>query len=152
MEHFVDASTPSAIHAESLLPRAAARQWSESGFCGRLAAALTAFDGQFKDVILYRLERRNILAAYREFVERAARDPDIQALVERLHIAWRAGIVEALRRGQSDGFLRVDIDPEAAAAFSVLPGDSLPTSLVRETSLMPAARQLRSWLVKSCSS
>jgi AcrR family transcriptional regulator len=113
-----------------------------------LPPALAAFDSQFKDVILYQLEKPDILAVYREFVARAPRDPDIRALVERLHNGWRTGIVEALRRGQSDGSLRADIDPEAAAGLVLSAAWGLVSHIFTSTDeLDAAARQLRSWFM-----
>jgi AcrR family transcriptional regulator len=113
-----------------------------------LPPALAAFDDQFKDVVFYQMEKPDILAVYREFVARAPRDPDIRALVERLHSGWRTGIAEALRCGQKDGSLRADIDPEAAAGLVLSTAWGLVSSIFTSTNeLDAAARQLKSLLV-----
>ena len=80
-------------------------------------SAVDAVDRQLKDAIFYYSDRPEMLAVYREFVGRAPRDPAIRRLVQRLHAAWQAGIVETLRRGRNDGSFRVDLDLEAAAGI-----------------------------------
>ena len=113
-----------------------------------LPPTLATFDSQFKDVVFYHMEKPDILAVYREFVARAPRDPDIRALVERLHNGWRAGIVAALRRGQKDGSLRADINPDAAAGLVLSTAWGLVSNIFTSTDeLDAAARQLRSLLV-----
>lgn len=78
-------------------------------------SALDALNRQWKDAIVYYFQQPEMLAVYREFTGRAARDQALRRLVERLHSAWRADIVEILQRGRSDGSLRTDFDPEIAA-------------------------------------
>jgi AcrR family transcriptional regulator len=78
-------------------------------------SALDALNRQWKDGILYYFEQPEMLAVYREYTGRAARDPALRRLVERLHSDWRADIVAILQRGRSDGSLRADFDPEIAA-------------------------------------
>ena len=78
-------------------------------------SVLDALNRQWKDAILYYFERPEMLAVYREFTGRAARDPALRRLVERLHSGWRADIVAIVERGRTDGSLRADFDPEIAA-------------------------------------
>ena len=100
------------------------------------------------DVVLYHVEKPDILVVYREFVARAPRDPAVMAQVERLHAGWRIGIAQALRRGQGDGSIRSDIDPEAMAnlVLSSVRG-TVSHIFASKEDLEAAARQLRSCLV-----
>jgi AcrR family transcriptional regulator len=70
--------------------------------------------GQFADACHYRDHRPELLAAYREFVTRAPRDPAIGSLVTRLASAWRGDIRRVIERGIKDGAFRSDIQIDAA--------------------------------------
>jgi AcrR family transcriptional regulator len=131
-----------AQHLESRL-RSERAQPADDGTLGILAA----LDRQVRDVLLYHLERPDILAVYREFVARAPRDPMIRALVEALHAGWRGGIMDALRRGIEDGSLRADLDPKTAAGIilSTIWG-FVSQILASPEDLVSAARQLTSWM------
>jgi AcrR family transcriptional regulator len=80
-------------------------------------SAMDALDRQLKDAVVYYLDRPEMLAVYREFVSRAARDSAIRRLVQRLHSGWRADIMQALRKGRADGSFRADLDLEAGAGI-----------------------------------
>jgi AcrR family transcriptional regulator len=110
-------------------------------------SALATFDSQFEDVILYQLEKPDILAVYREFVGRAARDRAIHALVERLHKSWRSGLIKALMRGKENGTLRPGIDPEAAAGLILCTAWGLVSYVFPSKKEFDATvAQLRSWV------
>lgn len=79
--------------------------------------AVDALYRQLKDVIFYAIDRQEMLAVYRELVDRAPRDPAIRRLVQRLHAAWRLDIVETLKKGRNDSSLRADLDVDAAAGI-----------------------------------
>jgi AcrR family transcriptional regulator len=109
------------------------------------SGAVTAVDRQFQDVLLYHLERPDILAVYREFVARASRDPQIRALVDRLHAGWRLEITNALKRGMDEGTLRSDLDVDAAASLVLSTTWGFASHLIPSPGdLMAAGRQLQS--------
>jgi AcrR family transcriptional regulator len=58
-----------------------------------------------------------LFAVLAEMVERARRDPKIDAAVRPLQTYWHQQIVDALTRGRRDGSFRPDIDPRAAATM-----------------------------------
>ena len=58
-----------------------------------------------------------LFAVLAEMVERARRDPRIDAAVRPLQTYWHQQIVDALIRGRRDGSFRPDIDPRAAATM-----------------------------------
>jgi AcrR family transcriptional regulator len=74
---------------------------------------------QLKDAIFYYRHRPEMLAVYREFVNRAPRDPATRKLLQRLHESWRADVVETLKSGRSDGLFRRDLDLKAAASVII---------------------------------
>jgi AcrR family transcriptional regulator len=113
----------------------------------KASTADAAFDGQINDVIFYGMERPDILAVYREFVARAPRDPAIRALVARLHGAWRASIVAALKRGKEDGSLRPDLDIEAASGLVLSTTWGFVSQIfAKQDDLIAAAHQLKAWM------
>jgi AcrR family transcriptional regulator len=114
----------------------------------KASSVLDALDRQFEDVLFYHLERPDILAVYREFVARAPRDQAISALVERLHGGWRAGILDALKRGKKDGLLRADLDLDAAAGLVLSTAWGFVSKIfASRKDLIAAARQLNSWMI-----
>jgi AcrR family transcriptional regulator len=108
------------------------------------SSTVTAVDHQFHDVLLYRLERPDILAVYREFVARASRDPAVRALVGRLHAGWRLEITNALKRGKNEGSLRTDLDVDAAASLVLSTAWGFASHILASSDeLMAAGRQLQ---------
>jgi AcrR family transcriptional regulator len=105
------------------------------------------FARQFEDVVLYHLQKPDMLAVYREFVARAPRDPAIAALVARLHAGWRESVTVALRRGRADGSLRADLDIDAAASIVLSTAWGLVSGILASPDdLATAASQLTSWM------
>lgn len=51
--------------------------------------------------------------------EMAGIDPEFQKRLNSIVSEWRDGIAEAMRRGQKNGTVRADADPEGCAAFVV---------------------------------
>jgi AcrR family transcriptional regulator len=113
---------------------------------------LAAVDSQIQDLLLYHRERPDILAVYREFVARAPRDPMIRALVEALHAGWRAGIIDALKRGRDDGSLRSGLDLDATASIILSTAWGFVSQIFASPEeLAAAARQLTEWMgAKGC--
>ena len=60
---------------------------------------------------------RELFAVLAEMVERARRDPKIDAAVRPLQTYWHQQVVDILTRGRRDGSFRPDIDPRAAATM-----------------------------------
>jgi AcrR family transcriptional regulator len=58
-----------------------------------------------------------LFAVLAEMVERARRDPKIDAAVRPLQTYWHQQMVDTLTRGRRDGSFRPDIDPRAAATM-----------------------------------
>jgi AcrR family transcriptional regulator len=56
-----------------------------------------------------------LFAVLAEMVERARRDPKVDAAVRPLQAYWHQQIVDILTRGRRDGSFRPDLDPRAAA-------------------------------------
>jgi AcrR family transcriptional regulator len=111
-------------------------------------ATLAALDSQIEDVVRYHREDPALLAVYREFVGRAARDAAVHALVMRLHAGWHASVVSALTRGREDGSVRWDIDVNATAGLILSVTWGLVSHIfASKGELEAAARQLRSWLM-----
>ncbi|HET6216249.1 MAG TPA: TetR/AcrR family transcriptional regulator [Acidobacteriaceae bacterium] len=81
--------------------------------------AVEALDRQWKDAIVYYMDRPEMLGVYREFVGRAPRDPAIRRLVQRLHAGWQADVIETLKKGRNDGSFRADLDLESAARIII---------------------------------
>jgi AcrR family transcriptional regulator len=105
------------------------------------------FARQFEDVVLYHLQKPDMLAVYREFVARAPRDPAIAALVERLHAGWRESVSAALRRGSADGSLRADLDIDAAAGIVLSTTWGFVSGIIPSPeALAAAASQLTCWM------
>jgi AcrR family transcriptional regulator len=130
-----------ALHLENRLRSEKSR--SPEGEAG--SRAVTAVDHQFQDVLLYHLERPDVLAVYREFVARASRDPAIRALVDRLHAGWRLEITHALKRGMDQGALRADLDVDAAASLVLSTAWGFASHILSSPDdLMAAGRQLKS--------
>jgi AcrR family transcriptional regulator len=57
-----------------------------------------------------------LFAVLAEMVERARRDPKIDAAVRPLQAYWQQQITDIMTRGRRDGSFRPDLDPRAAAA------------------------------------
>jgi AcrR family transcriptional regulator len=58
-----------------------------------------------------------LFAVLAEMVERARRDPKVDAAVRPLQAYWHQQIVDVLTRGRRDGSFRPDLDPRAAATM-----------------------------------
>jgi AcrR family transcriptional regulator len=60
-------------------------------------------------------DRPELIVVFAELVERARRDPKVDAAIRPVQAHWRQQIVDILTRGRRDGSLRADIDPRAGA-------------------------------------
>jgi AcrR family transcriptional regulator len=115
---------------------------------GESESGIEALDRQLRDAIFYYLERPEMLAVYREFVSRAARDPSIRKLVQRLHGGWQADIVQAIRNGLDDGSIRAGLDVKAAAGIILSAVWGLVAGIFSSREEFDAGfRELLKWLV-----
>ncbi len=73
-------------------------------------------------------------------------DEGFRRRIEAVFREWRQGIARALRRGQQQGCVRRDLDPEAAAAFCLAAMEGI-VSLVKNSSNPALLRQGRRGLV-----
>jgi AcrR family transcriptional regulator len=102
------------------------------------------FGHQFEDLLFYQREAPEVLAVYREFVARAARDAAIRGLVSKLHAKWKASIVAALEQARAQSRLRPEIDIDAAAGLVLSTAWGLLAQIfVSAAELNAAAEQLR---------
>jgi len=70
---------------------------------------------EFGDVIENMLEMPDRLSVMGELMERSRRDPAIARIIGPMNAFWRGMLAEIFALGASDGSLRADIDPQAAA-------------------------------------
>ena len=64
-------------------------------------------------------DRQDLLAVMSELMERARRDPTIDAAIAPLLRVWREMVASILRDGRDDGSFRADLDPEPAALMLI---------------------------------
>jgi AcrR family transcriptional regulator len=109
--------------------------------------SLVALRREFADVTFIRREHRQVWDVSRELIMRAARDPGVAAIVDRLNEAWCLTVQRVLAAGRDSGLFRPDLDPAAAAQtiVSALWGAAV---LLRATDEQFEAlyHELESWL------
>ena len=78
-------------------------------------SAKERMDLEFVDFRETALEKPEIMVVFSELIERARRDPIIEAAIIPMKKHWRQMLVDILSEGVSDGVFRPDLDPEPFA-------------------------------------
>jgi len=78
---------------------------------------LTQLRMEFEDFREGMVEMPELIILFSELLDRARRDPRVDAIMRPFHGVWRAMVAEIFKAGVGDGSFRADLDPPAAAAI-----------------------------------